>query len=69
MAVQHEASWRRRFVFVAGSTAGASMLEFVRKIDGRVLYKPLDMGRLRQAIRYAAIGARVFGPAGQSTAR
>ena len=69
LAVEHEASWTRRFVFVAGAEAASSMLEFLRKIDGRVLYKPVDMGRLRQSIRYAAIGARVFGPAGQSNAR
>jgi DNA-binding response OmpR family regulator len=69
LAVQHESSWTRRFVFVTGKEAASPMLEFLRRIDGRVLYKPVDMGRLRQAIRYAAIGARVFGPAGQSSAR
>jgi DNA-binding response OmpR family regulator len=69
LAVQHDGSWTRRFVFVAGPQATASMIEFLRKIDGRVLYKPIDMGRLRQAIRYAAIGARVFGRAGGSGAR
>jgi DNA-binding response OmpR family regulator len=69
MAVEHEGSWTRRFVFVTGSDAASSMLEFLRRIEGRVLHKPVDMGRLRQSIRYAAIGARVFGPAGQSSAR
>jgi len=69
MAVEHESSWTRRFVFVTGSEPSSSMFEFLRRIEGRVLHKPVDMGRLRQAIRYAAIGARVFGPASQSSAR
>jgi len=69
LAVQHDASWTRRFVFVAGPQGTSSAIEFLRRIDGRVLYKPVDMSRLRQAIRYAAIGARVFGRASQSGAR
>jgi DNA-binding response OmpR family regulator len=69
LAVEYDASWTRRFVFVAGPQATASMIEFLRKIEGRVLYKPVDMVRMRQSIRYAAIGARVFGRTGQSSAR
>jgi two-component system C4-dicarboxylate transport response regulator DctD len=53
-------TWRYRFVFVTGAGSLAAVAEFLRRIAGRALDKPVDMRRLRDAIRYAATGARIF---------
>lgn len=59
-ALELDPTWRHRFVFVTGAGALGYVIEFLRKVGGRALDKPVDISRLRDAIRYAATGARIF---------
>ncbi len=59
-AVELDPTWRHRFVFVTGAGALSHVAEFLRRVGGRALDKPVDIRRLRDAIRYAATGARIF---------
>ncbi len=59
-AVELDPTWRHRFVFVTGAGSLSHVAEFLRRVGGRALDKPVDMRRLRDAIRYAATGARIF---------
>jgi CheY-like chemotaxis protein len=59
-ALELDPTWRHRFVFVTGAGSLAHVAEFLRRVGGRALDKPVDMRRLRDAIRYAATGARIF---------
>jgi DNA-binding NtrC family response regulator len=59
-ALELDPTWRYRFVFVTGAASLAAVAEFLRRVAGRALDKPVDMRRLRDAIRYAATGARIF---------
>jgi len=59
-ALDLDPTWRHRFVFVTGAGAVSQVTEFLRRVGGRALDKPVDMRRLRDAIRYAATGARIF---------
>lgn len=58
-----DASWERRFVFVTGASSMSHVAQFLAGTDARVLYKPVDIERLRHAIRYAALARRVFSDA------
>jgi len=59
-ALDIDPTWRHRFVFVTGAGMMGHVAEFLRRVGGRALDKPVDMRRLRDAIRYAATGARIF---------
>ena len=59
-ALEIDPTWRHRFVFVTGAATVAYVAEFLRKVGGRALEKPVDIRRLKDAIRYAATGARIF---------
>ncbi len=59
-AVELEPTWRHRFVFVTGAATLSYVAAFLREVGGRALEKPIDMRRLRDAIRYSATGARIF---------
>jgi CheY-like chemotaxis protein len=59
-ALELDPTWRHRFVFVTGAGSLSHVAEFLRRVGGRALDKPVDMRRLRDAIRYAATGARIF---------
>jgi DNA-binding NarL/FixJ family response regulator len=59
-ALELDPTWRHRFVFVTGASSVAYVAEFLRRVGGRALEKPVDMCRLKDAIRYAATGARIF---------
>ena len=53
-------SWRKRFVFTTGFGKVRHISAFVASVEARVLQKPVDPLELREAIRYAALTARVF---------
>lgn len=55
-----DASWRKRFVFTTGFGNVRHISAFVDSVEARVLKKPIDNMELREAIRYAALTARVF---------
>ena len=59
-ALELDPTWRHRFVFVTGAGSVGYVAEFLQRVGGRALAKPVDMRRLRDAIRYAATGARIF---------
>jgi two-component system cell cycle response regulator DivK len=59
-ALDLDPTWKHRFVFVTGAGSLGHVAEFLRRVGGRALDKPVDMRRLRDAIRYAATGARIF---------
>ncbi len=59
-ALELDPTWKHRFVFVTGAGSLRHVAEFLRRVGGRALDKPVDMRRLRDAIRYAATGARIF---------
>ena len=59
-ALELDPTWRHRFVFITGAGAMSQVAEFLRRVGGRALDKPVDIRRLRDAIRYAATGARIF---------
>ncbi|HEX2672690.1 MAG TPA: response regulator, partial [Polyangiaceae bacterium] len=59
-ALELDPTWRHRFVFITGAGAMSQVADFLRRVGGRALEKPVDMRRLRDAIRYAATGARIF---------
>lgn len=59
-ALEMDPTWRHRFVFVTGASNVDYVADFLRRVGGRALQKPVDMRRLRDAIRYAATGARIF---------
>jgi DNA-binding NarL/FixJ family response regulator len=59
-ALELDPTWRHRFVFVTGAGTLGHVAEFLRRVGGRALEKPVDIRRLRDAIRYAATGARIF---------
>lgn len=65
-AADHDASWRRRFVFVTGAAPSEYIADFPDDLETRVLAKPVDFDRLRRAIRNSALGARALGPTRQS---
>jgi len=59
-ALELDPTWRHRFVFITGAGTVGHVAEFLRRVGGRALEKPVDIRRLRDAIRYAATGARIF---------
>ncbi|HET7543619.1 MAG TPA: response regulator [Polyangiaceae bacterium] len=59
-ALELDPTWRHRFVFITGAAMLGHVAEFLRRVGGRALEKPVDVRRLRDAIRYAATGARIF---------
>jgi CheY-like chemotaxis protein len=59
-ALELDPTWRHRFVFITGAGTLSYVSDFLRRVGGRALDKPVDMRRLRDAIRYAATGARIF---------
>jgi DNA-binding response OmpR family regulator len=59
-AMDHDSSWKHRFVFVTGAASIPHVSEFLKNVESRVLFKPVDPRRLRAAIRYSATGARMF---------
>ena len=59
-ALEFDPTWRHRFVFVTGASSLSYVADFLRRVGGRALEKPVDIRRLRDAIRYAATGARIF---------
>ena len=59
-ALELDPTWRHRFVFITGAGTLRHVAEFLRRVGGRALEKPVDVRRLRDAIRYAATGARIF---------
>jgi len=59
-ALELDPTWRHRFVFITGAGTLGHVAEFLRRVGGRALDKPVDIRRLREAIRYAATGARIF---------
>jgi len=59
-ALELDPTWRHRFVFITGAGTLRQVAEFLQRVGGRALEKPVDMRRLRDAIRYAATGARIF---------
>jgi DNA-binding NtrC family response regulator len=61
-ALVEDASWRKRFIFTTGFSTVSHISSFVESVEARVFKKPLDMVELREAIRYAALTARIFTP-------
>ncbi|HEY4106472.1 MAG TPA: response regulator [Polyangiaceae bacterium] len=59
-ALELDPTFRHRFVFVSGAQTLSHVAAFLREVGGRALEKPIDMHRLRDAIRYSATGARIF---------
>jgi DNA-binding NarL/FixJ family response regulator len=59
-ALELDPTWRHRFVFVTGAGTIGQVAAFLGRVGGRALEKPVDIRRLRDAIRYAATGARIF---------
>jgi CheY-like chemotaxis protein len=54
--------WKKRFLFTTGFGTLDHISSFIDAIGGRVLRKPVAMHELREAIRYAALTARMFTP-------
>lgn len=59
-ALELDPTWRHRFVFVTGASSVGYVAEFLRQVGERAFEKPVDLQRLRDAIFYAATGARIF---------
>jgi CheY-like chemotaxis protein len=59
-ALEFDLTWRHRFVFITGAGTLSYVADFLRRVGRRALDKPVDVRRLRDAIRYAATGARIF---------
>ncbi|HEY2406440.1 MAG TPA: response regulator [Polyangiaceae bacterium] len=59
-ALSLDATWRHRFVFVSAPLSPAAAARFARELQYQVLEKPVDPEQLREAVRYAATGARIF---------
>jgi DNA-binding NtrC family response regulator len=59
-AVSTDPTWRKRFVFTTGFSNVRHISAFIESVEGRVFKKPIDAQELREAIRYAALTARVF---------
>jgi len=59
-AMRIDPSWRKRFIFTTGFSSVSHISAFVESVQGRVLKKPINTPELREAIRYAALTARVF---------
>jgi CheY-like chemotaxis protein len=55
-----DATWRHRFVFVSAPLAPSMSQRVARELQYPVLEKPVDPERLREAVRYAVTGARIF---------
>ncbi len=64
-ALELDPTYRHRFVFVTGAARVSYVASFLREVGGRALEKPIDMRRLRDAIRYSATGARVLRKLGE----
>ncbi len=52
-AVENDASWSERFVFVTGASRVPAVAEFLSRFSGKVLQKPVPGERLRAVIRDA----------------
>src|SRR6478735_5715306 len=59
-ALELDPTWRHRFVFITGAGTVGQVAVFLRRVGARALEKPVDVRRLRDAISYAATGARIF---------
>lgn len=59
-ALELDPTWRYRFVFITGAGTVGYVAAFLRRVEARALDKPVDVRSLRDAIRYAATGARIF---------
>jgi CheY-like chemotaxis protein len=59
-ALSLDATWRHRFVFVSAPLTPVMSARIVPELQSPVLEKPVDPQRLREAVRYAVTGARIF---------
>jgi DNA-binding NarL/FixJ family response regulator len=59
-AVEHDPSYRRRFVFVTGASSVLYVRKFLDTVNCQVVHKPVDTDILVRAIRLAAIAGGVF---------
>lgn len=59
-ALNHDRSWRRRFVLVTGSETLDEYGAFLASVRDQVLYKPVQRDSLIRALRFASIASRVF---------
>jgi DNA-binding NtrC family response regulator len=59
-AVNQDDYWRKRFIFTTGFDNVRHISSFIDSTEALVFKKPIDTKALREAIRYAALSARVF---------
>ena len=59
-AVEHDSSYRRRFVFVTGASSVLYIRKFLDTVNCQVVHKPVDADVLVRAIRLAAVAGGVF---------
>jgi CheY-like chemotaxis protein len=59
-AVDHDPSFRRRFVFATGASSVLYIRKFLDSVNCQVVHKPVDADVLMRAIRLAAIAGGVF---------
>jgi CheY-like chemotaxis protein len=68
-AVEHEPSFRRRFVFATGASSVLYVRKFLESVNCQVVHKPVDSEVLMRAIRLAAIAGGVFDTSGAPVVR
>jgi CheY-like chemotaxis protein len=59
-AVEHDPSFRRRFVFATGASSVLYVRKFLDTVKCQVVHKPIDAEVLVRAIRLAAVAGGVF---------
>jgi len=60
-AVELDGSWRQRFIFVAEATSVVRISQFLTDATVQVLYKPIDLGLLKLAVRQAVSACESIG--------
>ena len=66
-AVEHDASWTRRFVFATGAASILYFGKFLSTVNSPVVHKPVDAEVLMRAIRLATVAGGIFD--GSSTSK
>jgi CheY-like chemotaxis protein len=59
-AVEHDATWTRRFVFATGAASILYFSKFLSTVNSPVVHKPVDAEVLKRAIRLAAVAGGIF---------
>ncbi len=59
-AVEHDATWQRRFVFATGASSVLYFGKFLGTVNSPVVHKPIDVEVLMRAIRLATVAGGIF---------